>query len=32
MKTIGYLLFALLPFAASAASYPVDIDQQLNGA
>ena len=32
MKTIGYLLFALLPSAASAASYPVDIDQQLNGA
>ncbi|HCA62647.1 MAG TPA: 3-phosphoglycerate kinase, partial [Pseudomonas sp.] len=32
MKTIGYLLFALLPVAASAATYPVDIDQQLNGA
>lgn len=32
MKTISYLLFALLPLAATAATYPVDIDQQLNGA
>ena len=32
MKTIGYLLFALLPLAANAATYPIDVDQQLNGA
>lgn len=32
MKTIGYLLFALLPLTASAATYPIDVDQQLNGA
>jgi hypothetical protein len=32
MKTIGYLLFALLPLTAHAATYPIDVDQQLNGA
>ncbi|MCQ4294690.1 3-phosphoglycerate kinase [Pseudomonas stutzeri] len=32
MKTIGYLLFALLPLTANATTYPIDVDQQLNGA
>ncbi|MBS67047.1 3-phosphoglycerate kinase [Stutzerimonas stutzeri] len=32
MKTIGYLLVALLPLTANAVTYPVDIEQQLNGA
>lgn len=32
MKTIGYLLVALLPLTANAVTYPVDVEQQLNGA
>src|SRR5690606_17147232 len=29
---LSYMLFALLPLAAVAATYPVELEQQLNGA
>ncbi|MCF7203112.1 3-phosphoglycerate kinase [Pseudomonas oligotrophica] len=32
MKRICLCLLALLPLAATAASYPIDVEQQLNGA
>ncbi|WP_313024965.1 3-phosphoglycerate kinase [Pseudomonas lopnurensis] len=32
MKRLSYLFLALLPLAATAASYPVELEQQLNGA
>lgn len=32
MKRRCYMLFALLPLTASAVTYPVDLEQQLNGA
>src|SRR5690606_32571001 len=32
MRRLSYMLFALLPLAAVAATYPVELEQQLNGA